>query len=61
MVGKELFFSLLTAPTAWTDLSKECSEKWSEQTAKRPSGLKCPRRVPTEAFHFARKVLSIGD
>lgn len=61
MVGKEPFFSLLTAPSTWTDLSKESGEKWSEQTAKRPSGLKCARCVPTKAFHFARRVLSIGD
>lgn len=61
MVGKEPFFSLLTAPSTWTDLSKESSEKWSEQTAKRPSGLKCARCVSTKAFHFARYVLSIGD
>ena len=61
MVGKEPFFSLLTAPSTWTDLSKESGEKWSEQTAKRPSGLKCARWVPTKAFHLARRVLSIGD
>ena len=61
MVGKETFFSLLTAPSTWTDLSNESGEKWSEQTAKRPSGLKCARCVRTEAFHFARRVLSIGD
>ena len=50
MVGKEPFFSLLTAPSTWSDLSKESGEKWSEQTAKRPSGLKCARCVPTKAF-----------
>ena len=61
MVGKEPFFSLLTAPSTWTDRSNESGVKWSEQTAKRPSGLKCARCVPTKAFHFARRVLSIGD
>ena len=61
MVGKESFFSLLTEPSTWIDLSKESGEKWSEQTAKRPSGLKCARCVPTKAFHFARRVLLIGD
>ena len=48
-------------PSTWTDLSKESGEKWSEQRAKRPSGLKWARCVPTKAFHFARRVLSIGD
>lgn len=61
MVGKEPFFNLLTEPSTWTDLSKESGEKWSEQTAKRPSGLKCARWVQTKAFHFARRLLSIGD
>lgn len=61
MVGKESFFSLLTEPSTWIDLSKESGKKWSEQTAKRPSGLKCARCVPTKAFHFARRVLLIGD
>lgn len=60
-VGKESFFSLLTEPSTWIDLSKESGKKWSEQTAKRPSGLKCARCVPTKAFHFARRVLLIGD
>ena len=53
MVGKESFFSLLTEPSTWIDLSKESGEKWSEQTAKRPSGLKCARCVPTKAFQTA--------
>ena len=61
MVGKEPFFSLLTAASTWTDLSNKSGKKWSEQTAKRPSGLKCAQCVPTKAFHFARRVLSIGD
>ena len=61
IVGKEPFFSLLAAPSTWTDLSNESGEKWSEQTTKRPSGLKWARCVPTKAFHFARRVLSIGD
>ena len=61
MVGKKPFFSLLTVPSTWSDLSKESGEKWSEQTAKRPSGLKCAWCVPTKAFHFARRVLLIGD
>ena len=61
MVGKESFFSFLTESSTWIDLSKKSGEKWSEQTAKRPSGLKCSRCVPTKAFHFARKVLLIGD
>ena len=61
MVGKEPFFSLLTAPSTWTDLSKESGKKWFEQTTKRPSGLKCAQCVPTKPFHFARRVLLIGD
>ena len=56
MVGKELFFSLVTAPSTWTDHSNESGEKWSEQTAKRPSGLKCAQCVPMKAFHFAQRV-----
>ena len=54
MVGKEPFFSLLTSPSTWTDLSKESGVKWSDQTAKQPSGLKCALCVPTKAFHFER-------
>ena len=42
-------------------VGKEPGVKWSDQTEKRPSGLKCARCVPMRAFHFVRRVLSIGN